>query len=474
MADWTAKHRPSTLAEIRGNDSACEDLRDWAEAWPEDGRAVILAGRPGVGKTSAAHALATEMGWELIEVNASDDRTADAIRDRVGRAAQNQTLGGGGRQLVVIDEADSFHRADSGGARALSDIVSEANQPLILIVNEEYEMPDSIRRSVETIEFRAVSARSILPALRDICREEGIEFESEALEAIAEQNSGDLRSAINDLQAVAENAKTLTIEDVVAGDRDETTDLWSYLDAVLKEADAETALRTTYDVDETPDDLLLWVEDKAPLVYDLDELARAYEFLGNADRWLGRVRATQNYGYWRYATDNISGGVAAARSTTRGGFTRYGGAPYRSSRDQTRDYVATQIATTGGLSVGTARREVLPYLSTMTHHCHARELTIQMAGTYDLDADEVSFVTGSGASTNKVEGIIEEAQERRQSAAVGRTEGAFEPRAEETASDGDDPAAEQTETETDSADSVAEDSGETEEEDSQADLGDFV
>lgn len=467
MADWTAKHRPSTLTEVRGNDTACEELKEWAEAWPENGRAVILAGRPGVGKTSAAHALAADMGWDRIEINASDDRTGDAIRRHVGRAAQNATLGGDGRQLVVVDEADSFHRGDSGGARALSDIVDDANQPVVLIVNEEYEMPDSIRRSVDTIEFRAVSARSILPALRDICREEDIDYESDALEAIAERNSGDLRSAINDLQAVAETTTTLTVEDVVASSRDETTDLWSYLDAVLKEADAETALRTTYDVDETPDDLLLWVEDKAPLVYDNDELTAAYEFLGNADRWLGRVRATQNYGYWRYATDNISAGVASARSETRGGFTRYGGAPYRSARDQTRDYVATQIARTGDLSVGTARREVLPYLATMTHHCHAREVTIQMTQAYDLDEDEVAFVTGSGASTNKVEGIVAEAQERRDAAAVEGSEGAFSPVEDESESEA---ATQSGEPETDPEESTpAEDDSE-----SQAGLEDFL
>lgn len=425
MPDWTEKHRPATLAEVRGNDSARDELHAWADNWPDEGRAVILAGRPGVGKTSAAHALAADMGWEVVEVNASDNRTTETVERHVGRASRNATLGSTGRQLVIVDEADSFHRSDSGGARALSDILDDAGQPMIFIVNEEYEMPDSIRHSVDTIEFRDVAPRSIVPVLRDICRQEDIEYESAALEAIAERNSGDLRSAINDLQAVAERTEVLTEADLVTGARDGTTDLWSYLDAVLKEADAQTALQTTYEVDETPDDLVRWVEDKVPLVYEPEELQRAYEFLGNADRWLGRVRATQDYSYWRYVTDNVSGGVAAARTHTRGGFTRYGGHPYRSSRDSTRDYVARQIATTGGLSIATARRAVLPYLATMTHHCHARDLTIKMAETYDLDESEVAFVTGSGESTNKVEGIVSEARERRERAAVEGSEGAF-------------------------------------------------
>jgi len=142
------------------------------------------------------------------------------------------------------------------------------------------------------------------------------------------------------------------------GERDRTEDIFSFLDAVLKEQSAEEALRTAYAVDETPDDLLLWIEDKVPKVYDCGELADAYDHLANADVWLGRVRATQNYSYWRYATDNVAAGVAAVRRSDRGGWTRYGGAPYRSARDSTRDYVAERIAETADVSTATAKREI--------------------------------------------------------------------------------------------------------------------
>ena len=450
MPDWTETHRPSTLSEVRGNDKARDALREWAASWPDEGRAVILAGSPGVGKTSAAHALASDMGWEHVEVNASDTRKADAVERLVGRASRNTTLGGADdRQLLIVDEADSFNRKDAGGARALSDIVTEAAQPVVLIVNDEYEMPDGIRRSVDTIEFRDVSKRSIIPVLRDICRREDIEYEDDALDALAEKNSGDLRSAVNDLQALAETDRVLSADDVVTGQRDSSADIWSFLDAVLKEESAEDALYTTYDVDETPDDLLLWVEDKAPKVYDGRELAAAYEFMANADRWLGRVRATQNYSYWRYATDNLAAGVASVRESDRGGWTRYGGAPYRSSKDSTRDYVAERIAAVSGVSVGTARRDVLPFLAAMTHHCKPRELTVAMTAVYEFDAEHVSFVTGSGESTNKVESIVEDAAEMRTAAATeqaadafagstGATESAAEEDADADAEDDDD------------------------------------
>ena len=60
MADWTETYRPTTLSEVRGNDKARDALEEWAETWEDHGEAVVVHGSPGVGKTSAAHALAND------------------------------------------------------------------------------------------------------------------------------------------------------------------------------------------------------------------------------------------------------------------------------------------------------------------------------------------------------------------------------------------------------------------------------
>ena len=433
--DWTEKYRPTTLSEVRGNDTARDALREWAKTWDSHREAVIVHGSPGVGKTSAAHALAADMDWPTIELNASDQRTKAVVERVAGEAAKSGTLTGGtrGRRLVIMDEADNLHgNVDRGGSRAITGLVKEASQPMVLIANEFYEMSNALRNACETIEFRDVGARSILPVLRDICRREDVEYEDEALSTIAEQNSGDLRGAVNDLQALAESAETLTAESVVTGDRDRTTGIFDFLDALIKEEDAEGALRASYDVDETPDDLINWVEDNVPKDFRGPELADAYGALSNADRWLGRVRATQDYSYWRYAADNMTAGVAAARREPKGGWTRYGPPSYwsklgrsRGTRDK-RDYVARHIAEVGGMSMASARNDVMPFLSAMTHHCKNRELTVRMAARYEMDTEHVAFVTGSGKDTNKVQSIVEDAARLGEEAAVERSEGAFE------------------------------------------------
>ena len=454
MADWTERYRPTTLSEVRGNDKARDAFHEWAQTWDDHGQAVILYGSPGVGKTSAAHALANDMGWETVELNASDQRTADVIERFAGRAANNATLagsaGGGGasggdtesRQLVVLDEADNIHGTyDRGGASAITNLVKESGQPIVLIANEFYEMSRGLRNACEDIEFRDVSSRSIVPVLRDICRREEIEYESDALETIADTNDGDLRGAIKDLQAAAEGRDAITAEDVVTSGRDRAMDLFPFLDAVLKEESAEEALQSAYRVDETPDDLTKWLENNLLAVYEPAEAARAYDALANADRWLGRVRATQNYSYWRYATDNAAAGVAAARDGTKGGWTRYSRPQFWPASDETADEVCQRIADRSGLSIDTARRDVLPFLSAMTHHCKPRELTVAMAAAYDLDETAVSFVTGSGESTNKVGSIVADAEELRAEAMEAHSGGAFAGATRETDTESDDPAA---------------------------------
>jgi replication factor C large subunit len=437
--DWTEKYRPTTLAEVRGNDKARDQLREWAETWDDHREAVILYGSPGVGKTSAAHALANDMEWPVIELNASDQRTGDVIDRVAGEAAKSSTLtqaaeGEPGRRLIIMDEADNIHGTyDRGGARAVTRIVKEASQPMVLIANEFYDMSRGLRNACQTIEFRDVSSRSIVPVLRDLCRKEGIVFDENALKRIADQNDGDLRGAVKDLQAVADGKESISVEDVTSGERDTTKGIFDFLDAVLKEEDPQEALYLTYDVDETPDDLLLWLEDKAPKVFDAAELARAYDHLARADRWLGRVRATQNYSYWRYATDNVAAGVAAARDQKRGGWTRYGGAPYRSTKDKTRDEVATSVAEVAGVSTATARRDIVPFLAVMTHHCKNRELTVRMAARYELDEKAVAFVTGSGESTNKVQDIVADAEALRAEEAAEHAGNAFLERVEDAA-----------------------------------------
>jgi len=153
---WAEKYRPQSLKEIVGNKKAVQDLRTWAEEWlsgiPEK-RAVILHGSAGIGKTSSAHALARDLGWEVIELNASDQRTAGVIEKIAGSAASMNTFFGG-KRLIILDEADNIHgSADRGGMRAIAVIIKTTLQPIVLIANDVYGLTPTIRNLCLEIKF---------------------------------------------------------------------------------------------------------------------------------------------------------------------------------------------------------------------------------------------------------------------------------------------------------------------------------
>jgi replication factor C large subunit len=138
--EWTEKYRPKRLRDVVGNEKAVAELDAWAETVlrPKSKRAAILHGPAGCGKTSAAYALAAEKGWEVIELNASDKRSAGAIKGIVGPASTSTTFSHTTR-LIILDEADNLHgNEDRGGTRAITEIVKKSTQPIILTANSRW------------------------------------------------------------------------------------------------------------------------------------------------------------------------------------------------------------------------------------------------------------------------------------------------------------------------------------------------
>ncbi|MBN2110244.1 MAG: AAA family ATPase, partial [Methanosarcinaceae archaeon] len=223
--EWAEKYRPKTLADIVGHKKPVEELRSWAEQWVHgipDVRAVILQGPAGTGKTSSAHALAMDFGWEAIELNASDQRTAGVIEKVAGSASQMRTLTGvSGKRLIILDEADNLHgNSDRGGSRAIINVIRETSQPVVLIANDLYGISSSLRSLCLEIKFNPIKSRSIVTALREIAIKEGVMCGIGVIEKIAENADGDLRSAVNDLQAVAMGRTEINIEDISTAERD--------------------------------------------------------------------------------------------------------------------------------------------------------------------------------------------------------------------------------------------------------------
>lgn len=440
QTDWAEKYRPKTFKDLIGNKKALHELREWADSWehgiPEK-RAVILYGTAGIGKTSSAAVLASEMGWECIEMNAGDQRTADVIERIAGAASKTTTLFShevgedgkkvSGKRLIVLDEADNLHGTyDKGGSKAIADVIDKTTQPILLIANDVYGITQTIRSKSLEIEFSKIQTRSLVPVLTKICQTEGITASESAVMKIAENAGGDLRSAINDLQAVTVGKTEITDSDIVISGRDVKETIFKALVKVFKGRHRSDALDAVKTLDETPEDLILWVDENLPIQFpNQDEKGKAiengvnpdvsngYKVLSKADLYLGRVRRRQTYRMWRYASFMTTVGPMSVRSKEYSGFIKYTSptrwkrmGQSRSVRNM-RDNIAVKISARHNKSMRTSRNEIIPYYRRLMEN---EEYAVSLAGESDFDMDELVYLLKAKSATKKVQNVYEKSR----------------------------------------------------------------
>ena len=311
--DWAEKYRPAHLADIVGNTTAVRQMADWAKTWTKKSRPLLLYGKPGIGKTSSAWALANDMGWEVVELNASDQRTAAVIERIAGAGSTTASLTGASHKLIVLDEADNLQgTADRGGAKAIVDCINRSQQPVILIANDLYGLSPEIRNRCEPVQFKAVQARSIVPRLKYLCSAEKVTCSDTALRVIAESAEGDIRSAVNMLYASAIGRTRLDDDGVHTSQKDERVSIFSLITALFGRATDMELMRLSREVDDTPETIEQWVEGSVHLIPDIAATELAYRYLSRADEYLGYTYRRQYHTLWRYATAIMLLGVADA------------------------------------------------------------------------------------------------------------------------------------------------------------------
>lgn len=431
--NWTEKYRPKTLEDIEGNSKAVEGLENWALRWKsgrlskKDKKAVILVGAPGTGKTSAAIALGNDMGWSVVEMNASDSRNADSIRKvaLLGAISETFTSKGefletksGGRKLIILDEADNvFGKEDYGGLQSIVEAIRETRQPIILVANDYYELTrrsSAIRELCLTIEFKRLREESVRTVLRKIASAEGIKVEGDVIDTIIANAAGDLRSAINDFQSVAQGRNEVRREDISSiGHRDLKKSVFSSLIEIYKATTCKKAREGVFNLDESPDRVILWVDENLPLEYrDSEDMLRGFEALSRADIYLGRVERLQNYVLWSYALDMMTSGVAMARRRMYSSGAQYQFPGWLRKMGQLRGLRASQSALLAKLgkfthtSKDVARMDTYPYFKFMYASNHDFKLNI--SALLDLNEEEIGYLIDEKPDSHPVKHVVEE------------------------------------------------------------------
>lgn len=412
--DWTEKYRPKTLADVVGNPKAVSELKAWAESWNRGKptkRAAVLMGTPGVGKTTSAEALANDMGWGILEMNASDQRTGDAIRSVALRGAFSNTFDDsgeylstteGGMKLIVLDEADNFFgNADRGALPVVNELIKSTRQPVLLIVNDFYALSkksSTVKNDTVQISFMKPSVISMSKALKKVAAAEGVSITDEAVRSIADNAGGDMRAALRDLESLAMGRTEITLQDTTElTGRVIKKSMYDLMIAIFKKGDAMGSRMMLRDIDEDPNTVLLWLDENMPYEYvNHVDLIRGYNMLSRADIFLGRVSRRQYYGLWSYASDTMTAGVCTARFTDKYGGGRIRFPTYLTKMSRSKGIRATKAAVCRKLadhlhtSTKRVATDVLPSLKLML--IKDPELRVSMIKDAGLEAEELAFL----------------------------------------------------------------------------------
>ena len=218
---WVERYRPNHAADVVGNEEAKTAFVEWLRNKHRTKKAVLLYGPPGVGKTTLINAAANDFGLSVIEMNASDARSEKAINKIAKPATSFVALDTFSTEskgnILFMDEVDGIAgNQDRGGVSAIIKIVEASRIPVIMAANDpDLQKLRPLKKVSALIRFHHIRIPLIILTLQKICQNERINAEFGALERIAENSGGDVRSAINDLQSLAETSKMLTVQDTL-------------------------------------------------------------------------------------------------------------------------------------------------------------------------------------------------------------------------------------------------------------------
>ena len=403
---WVEEYRPKKIVDVVGNEKAKAQFIEWLNDWKPGRKAALLYGPPGIGKTTLVKVTAREFGFVLIEMNASDSRTEEKIMRIAGRAATESSLeailSGAKGTMIFLDEVDGiFGREDQGGIAAVLKIIRTSRVPVVLAANNPWDPRlRYMRGPCEMIRFYGIRLPTIVAFLKKIARKEGIITSDEALRVIAEKAEGDLRSAINGFQALAERRKALGLSDVgYLARRDRQYNVFDTLKEFFSAKNIWRAEKVLNSSEIDSETLFQTIHDNLPIQFqDPEKLARVYDSLSKADVILGRIKRSQDWRLMRYALEQLSTGVVLAGEEYH--YARYQFPPMkialmgRSKGERSvRDGISTRVGTRCHVSSKLANLDFIPFLKVIFET--DMEMASNLTKWFNFDEKMVEYLAGS-------------------------------------------------------------------------------
>ncbi|KAL4976172.1 P-loop containing nucleoside triphosphate hydrolase protein [Aspergillus desertorum] len=201
---WVEKYRPVFLDDVVGNTETVERLKIIAK----DGNMphVIISGMPGIGKTTSILCLARQLLGDcykeaVLELNASDERGIDVVRNRIkGFAQKKVTLPPGRHKIVILDEADSMTSGAQQALRRTMEIYSSTTR-FAFACNQSNKIIEPLQSRCAILRYARLTDAQIVKRLKQVCDAEQVKYTEDGLAALVFSAEGDMRQALNNLQS---------------------------------------------------------------------------------------------------------------------------------------------------------------------------------------------------------------------------------------------------------------------------------
>ncbi|KAF8477028.1 P-loop containing nucleoside triphosphate hydrolase protein [Kalaharituber pfeilii] len=201
---WVEKYRPVLLEDIVGNEETVERLKIIAK----DGNMphLIISGMPGIGKTTSVLCLARALLGDaykeaVLELNASDERGIDVVRNRIkGFAQKKVTLPAGRQKIVILDEADSMTAGAQQALRRTMEIYSSTTR-FAFACNQSNKIIEPLQSRCAILRYSRLTDAQVVKRLMEIIAAEKVDYSEEGIAALVFSAEGDMRQAINNLQS---------------------------------------------------------------------------------------------------------------------------------------------------------------------------------------------------------------------------------------------------------------------------------
>lgn len=362
--------------------------------------AVLLEGPPGIGKTSIVYALANDLNMEVIETNASDTRTKNAIERRLKETTKSRGImdfiSQTREKLILIDEVDGIYGVqDRGAVPTIIDLIQKTQFPIIMCSNEYKPNLQTLYNKVRRFEVHPLPKEEMLKIAITILKKEKItQLTEKDLDLIIDRNNGDLRGVINDIQGIGQGKIEGNVKELILSlRRDSLEEIFSLIRDLFRVKSLKEARGITDKSDVDYNFLYKWVNENLPTFIKTNkELVDAFENLSLADEIFGRIQKNQYWGILPYFFDLFAGGVALSRKETpeakgfrRVVFPRYTSGSYF-SLTSTQNNLVEKIRKEYEISQIDFIQNLLPFLKILAGS--SRKHLKNISDWLDLDAKE--------------------------------------------------------------------------------------